>query len=84
MFLSVNGVRASSRYVMCNCDCHDGEQTARDTIIAGMAHWNPEPLTSAALADMARYVDATNAIISASGSGGDPSESGGDRDGEDY
>ena len=71
-FLTTNGARASSRYVICTCDCHDGDERARDTVTAAMAHWNTEPLDSTALTDITRFVDATNAIIGASLPGEEP------------
>jgi hypothetical protein len=64
-FLSVNGIRAAARYVMCHCTCHDGEDRARDILIVGMGHWDDQHPEASTTADMSRYVDAVNAQIAA-------------------
>lgn len=65
LFLSTNGIRATTRYVMCHCDCHDGDARARDILIAGMGHWDDQHPKTPSMADMSRYADAVNAQISA-------------------
>ena len=65
LFLSTNGVRATTRYVMCHCDCHDEDSRARDILIAGIGHWDDQHPETASMADMSRYADAVNAQISA-------------------
>jgi hypothetical protein len=65
-FLTVNGVRAPSRYVICQCDCHDGDDAGRDIVASALAHWNHDTPKSSVLTEVSRYVDATNAIIFAS------------------
>lgn len=65
-FLSANGVRATTRYVMCHCACHDGDEKNRDTLVASIGHWNTEHPADPALGTMSHYVDSVNAIISAS------------------
>lgn len=65
LFLSVNGVRAATRYVLCTCDCHDGDTHRLEAVTAVMGHWNQEHPTSPASAEVIRYVDSVNATISA-------------------
>jgi len=64
-FLSVNGVRADIRYVLCTCDCHDGDMRRMEAVTAIMGHWNQEHPTTPASDEVIRYVDSVNATISA-------------------
>ncbi len=58
-----NGSKASTRYVICKCTCHDGKQETLDAVLAMCGSWDvPHPLNADA-AEVARYVDIVNALV---------------------
>jgi len=65
-FISTNGVRALTRYVVCSCGCHDGQPEALavtlDTVYRQGFDDIAQPLNSSR-EEIERYVDTVNAIL---------------------
>lgn len=57
-----NGVRAATRYVLCRCACHDGDETARSYVLAVVGEWPVAAPLDASTAEMSRFIDTINAI----------------------
>lgn len=65
-FICTNGVRASTRYVVCACGCHDGQPAAL-AVTLEIVHRQgfddiAQPLNSSR-EEIERYVDTVNAIL---------------------
>lgn len=57
-----NGVRASSRYTLCSCVCHDGDRATQETVLAVVGDWPVAAPLDASAAEMSRFIDTVNAI----------------------
>lgn len=60
--LSLNGVRAASRYVVCRCDCHYQDDETVKTVVAAMGDWDVAPPLGGSFEELSRYVDQVNAL----------------------
>lgn len=59
----VNGVRAATRYVMCACSCHDGDEALLERILGETKAWGATPPQTASLVGMLDYLARTNAVV---------------------
>lgn len=60
--LSLNGVRAVSRYVVCRCDCHYQNGDTVKAVVEAMGNWDVAPPLGDSFQELSRYVDQVNAL----------------------
>jgi len=61
--ISENGAKAPQRYLLCTCECHDGDSGTFERVYALLKDWPvAEPLNASA-AELSRYVDTVNALL---------------------